>query len=109
MACIHVANCHGANMVLRVGKRGSTGVKLQGAKAPTGLAVDEAGRILVSDNGRTVQFDRSGIRIAASAFAGLPAPGLIRISQGATNFDPKDVRRPEYTNVLPDEPGPTGR
>ena len=77
---------------------------LRGVTAPKGLAIDDAGHLFTSDNGRLVELGVNGAPVANSPYAGLRAGSIVRIDHDYSN-----AARDQFLDYLPpviDTPDP---
>jgi hypothetical protein len=77
-------------------------VRLAGALAPQGLAVDDSGRIFVTSGGSLEVFQPSGTLLETSPFEGKPAGTSLAVTRSFSDVDPASI---PFADSLPPSAG----
>jgi hypothetical protein len=78
-------------------------IPLEGAVAPSGLAVDDDGNLFLTQRGVLHGYDYRGAALGGNVFEGLPGAGSFSLVRSYTNFDPAIHTGPAWANVLPED------
>jgi hypothetical protein len=87
----------------RFGEKGvdARQISLEGAQNPSAIALDDNGRLFISEGGTLTEFAISGRPVEGSRFSGLPAGQNVDVLRSFSNFDPRTMTDVRFRNVLP--------
>jgi hypothetical protein len=77
------------------------GTHRQGHQNPSAIALDDNGRLFISEGGTLTEYALDGRPIEGSRFSGLPAGHNVDVLRSFSNFYPRTMTDVRFRNVLP--------